>query len=277
MGGLAELGVPAGSPMVEVDGVALAVSRRGRGHPVVCLHATGHGGRDFEAFVDAMSARFEVIVVDWPGQGRSGPDREPASAARYADLLGPLLRTLGVTRPIIVGNSIGGAAAIIHASREEVAGLVLCDPGGLFEPDATVQRIVRVFISFFKAGARGAWWYRPLFALYYRQVLPSPAAAPQRRRMVALAHEIAPILVQSWTSFSQQDADIRELAAGLTAPVWFAWAKDDKVAQFSRSEPTIRAIKTATVTLFPGGHAPFLEQPRAFVEGFEAFVAANDL
>jgi 4,5:9,10-diseco-3-hydroxy-5,9,17-trioxoandrosta-1(10),2-diene-4-oate hydrolase len=277
MSSLAVLGVPEGSPVVEVDGVRLAVSRQGHGPPVVCLHATGHGGRDFEAFAAAMKVRFEIIIVDWPGQGRSGPDREPASAARYADLLGGLLRALNIRRPIIVGNSIGGAAAIIHASREEVAALVLCDPGGLFEPTATVRRITSAFIGFFKAGARGAWWYRPLFALYYGQVLPSPAAAAQRRRMVVAAYEIAPILVQSWTSFRGPDADIRDLALGLEPPIWFAWARNDKVAQFALSEPTIRAMKTASVTMFAGGHAPFLEQPQAFVDGFEGFLAANRL
>jgi hypothetical protein len=36
-------------------------------------------------------------------------------------------------------------------------------------------------------------------------------------------------------------------------------------------------MKTATLTLFAGGHAAFLEQPEAFVAGFEAFVASLDI
>lgn len=276
---VADLGVPAGYAVIEVDGVRLAVARQGSGPPVVCLHATGHGGRDFEAFAAALSDRFEIIRLDWPGQGRSGPDSIPASAARYADLLGLALTELGVTRPILLGNSIGGAAAIIHAARAEVAALVLCDPGGLVAVDATVRRFCRAFASFFRAGARGAWWYRAAFALYYRQVLPAPAAAAaaQRRRIVAAAYELAPILVQSWTSFGQPDADIRALAAGLEVPVWFAWAKGDKVIPLARCRPAIDAMKAASVTTFPGGHAAFLEQPAAFAEGFARFAAANRL
>ncbi len=269
--------MPQGSPLIEVDGVRIAVSRQGAGPPVVCLHATGHGGRDFEAFAQALSHRFEVIAVDWPGQGRSDPDHVPASAARYADLLGGLLKELGVGRPILLGNSIGGAAAIIHASREEVAALVLCDPGGLVAVDATVQRFCRAFAGFFRAGVRGAGWYRAAFALYYGQVLPSPAAAAQRRRMVAAAYDIAPILVQSWTSFARPEADIRALAAGLDCPVWFAWAKCDKVIPLRRCEPAIRAIRSATVTTYAGGHAAFLEQPAAFALGFTQFADLNRL
>jgi hypothetical protein len=31
-------------------------------------------------------------------------------------------------------------------------------------------------------------------------------------------------------------------------------------------------MRNATVTLFKGGHSPFLEQPALFVRGFEGFV-----
>ena len=38
--------------------------------------------------------------------------------------------------------------------------------------------------------------------------------------------------------------------------------------------PAVRAMKTATLTSFAGGHAAFLEQPETFVAGFEVFVAS---
>src|SRR5689334_17103552 len=97
-----ELGVPVGSPMIEAKGVRLAVAREGQGSAVVCLHAIGHGGGDFAVFADTVSDRFEVIRIDWPGQGRSDDDGEPASAARYADLLEIVLDRLGIKAPIII-------------------------------------------------------------------------------------------------------------------------------------------------------------------------------
>src|SRR5438105_2699741 len=101
-----DLGVPMGSPEITVDGVRLAVAREGQGQAVVCLHAIGHGGRDFDAFTAAVKDRFEVIRVDWPDQGRSGPDVKAPTAARYAELLAGVLTQLRVERPIIIGNSI---------------------------------------------------------------------------------------------------------------------------------------------------------------------------
>ncbi|HEY0436475.1 MAG TPA: alpha/beta hydrolase [Phenylobacterium sp.] len=268
-----ELGVPAGSPLIEVDGVRLAVAREGRGPVIVCLHAVGHGGGDFAALTAAMRDRFEVIRLDWPGQGRSQDDlAHPASAARYADLLEGLLQKLGVVRPVIVGNSIGAAAAILYAARRPVRGLVLCDSGGLVAVGATVRRFTRAFGAFFRAGARGAWWYPAAFALYYRMVLPAPAARGQRARVIASSREIAGVLEQAWLSFGREHADIRAVAAGLETPVWFAWARSDRVIPLSLCRPAIEAMRQATVSVFAGGHAPFLEQPAAFLAGFESFL-----
>ena len=270
------VGVPEGSARLAVDGVDLAVAREGRGPPVVCLHATGHGGGDFADLARRIGDRFEVIRIDWPGQGRSGTDRQPASAKRYAELLGGALAALGVAAPILVGNSIGGAAAMIHAARAPVTALVLCDPGGLVAVDATARRFCGLFAGLFAAGERGAWWYPLVFALYYRLVLPAPAAAAQRRRIVAGAVKTAGVMRQAWESFGRDDADIRALAAQLTAPVWFAWSKGDAVIPLARCRPAIAAMACAKITEFPGGHAAFLEAPEPFVAGFDAFLQTRN-
>ncbi|WP_304190511.1 alpha/beta fold hydrolase [Phenylobacterium aquaticum] len=268
------VGVPAGSMMIVVDGVSLAVAREGRGPAVVCLHAIGHGGGDFASLAQRIGDRFEVIRIDWPGHGRSGEDRTGPSPARYAQLLAGLLDQLSLARPILVGCSIGGAAAITFARDHAVAGLVLCDPGGLVEVDATVARFCGLFAAFFRAGERGAWWYGAAYGAYYRWlVLPARAARVQRRRIIAAGREMAGQLRRAWEGFGRPGADLRAVAAALDAPVWFAWARDDRVIPLSRCRPAIKAMKHAQVTVFPGGHAAFLEQPDAFAAGFRAFAA----
>jgi 4,5:9,10-diseco-3-hydroxy-5,9,17-trioxoandrosta-1(10),2-diene-4-oate hydrolase len=270
----AEIGVPAGSPEIEVDGVRLAVAREGHGIPVVCLSAIGHGGGDFDAFTAATKDRFEIIRIDWPGHGRSGPDSKPASATRYAELLAGALDKLSIVNPVLIGNSIGAAAAITYAGTHPVRALVACDPGGLVKAGFAARVFCGVFVRFFKAGVRRAWWYKPAFHLYYRfMVLPSPAAAPQRKRITRAATELAPLGRDAWESFRQKDADIRAVAQALDVPVWFAWAKQDRVIAISLCLPCIKAMKHASVTMFDGGHAAFLEQPEAFAREFLAFAA----
>ncbi len=266
-----EIGVPAGSAEILVDGVRLATVREGRGPAVVCLHAIGHGGRDFEAFTAAVKGRFEVIRIDWPGQGRSGPDPRPPTANRYAELLAGVLTQLQVERPIIVGNSIGGATAILYAHSHPVRALVLCDAGGLFEITPAVRRICRFFVRFFDAGARRAWWYKAAFATYYRIVLPSRAAVAQRKRIVNAAFEIAPLLRDAWREFAVPEADIRPIARQLQMPIWIAWAKSDRVIPLRYALPLIAELKRARLTRFSGGHAAFLERPKQFEREFLKF------
>lgn len=270
-------GVPTGMPDIEIDGVRLAVAREGVGPALVCLHAVGHGGGDFAALAERLRDRFDVIRIDWPGQGRSGPDHQPASPERYAALLDGVLTRIGAVRPVIIGNSIGGAATILYASRHPVAALVLCDTGGLVPVTTTVRRFCAAFAAFFAAGERGSWWFKPAFALYYRLVLRGRAATQQRRRIVASAYEIAPLLRQAWAGFGRPQADIRALAAALDIPIWIAWAKQDRVIPLARCRAAIKTLRQATVTTFSGGHAAFLEQPARFVEGFDRFLATAGL
>ena len=269
-----DIGVPKGSPAVAVDGVSLAYAREGRGQPVVCLHATGHGGRDFEAFAAALRAGFEVIRVDWPGQGRSAPDHKPVSAARYGELLVGVLDALRIEQPILLGNSIGGAAALHCAAKRPVKALVLCNTGGLIEVTPAIASVCNTMSRFFAAGARKAWWFGPAFRAYYSLlVLPSGSARDQRRRIIAAGYELAETLRDAWQSFGKPEADIRSLALTLDVPIWFAWATGDKLIQLKACQPTISKMKRAKLTKFGGGHAAFLERPAAFVRAFKKFAA----
>jgi len=270
----ADAGVPAVSDEILVDGVRLAVAREGSGPPVLCLHAIGHGGRDYESFSSLMRDRYEVIRLDWPGQGRSSEDQELATPARYAALLRGVVDALRLQPPIIIGCSIGGAAAIRYASENPVAGLVLANSGGLVWLTNNTRRACLLFSRIFAAGSRGAWWYKAVFAQFYRSVLPAPAARDQRQRIVKCAYETAPVLAQAWQGFADAEtSDHRALAVALDVPVLFAWAMQDRINSFADAEPTIRRMKRAQVVKFQGGHAAFLERPEQFAAAFDRFAS----
>jgi 4,5:9,10-diseco-3-hydroxy-5,9,17-trioxoandrosta-1(10),2-diene-4-oate hydrolase len=259
-----------------VEGVRLAFDDEGSGPALLCLHAVGHGARDFEALRLGLRGRARVIALDWPGHGRSGEDAEPPSAERYAALLRGLVEGLGLGELVLLGNSIGGAAALRFAAAcpERVRGLVLVDSGGLDRVDLAARLATRAMARFFGAGARGARWFPRAFALYYRLVLPGPAARAQRERIVASAREVAPLLAAAWRSFGEPSADLRERARALRCPVLVAWAEGDRVLRLARSLPAIRRIPDARLERFPGGHAPFLECPERFLPALERFLDA---
>lgn len=255
------------------DPPPLAVRRIGRGAPVVCLHAIGHDAEDFVSLAERFADRYEFFLVDWPGHGRSKADAGPVTAARYAELLQSALVTLGVKNPVIVGNSVGGGAALLYASRNPVRGLVLCNSAGLVEVTPMVSRICRLFEKFFAAGERRAFWFNWLYARYYGLVLPMPAASERRRAIIAQGEQLAPLLRQAWAGFGRPEADLRALAASLDVPVWVAWAARDKVIPLRACLPAIQRLKRYKLSRYDAGHVAFLEQPDKFAEDFEQWLA----
>jgi pimeloyl-ACP methyl ester carboxylesterase len=272
------LGVAEPRRVLLVDGVSVAVhdsDPEGTKPAIVCLHAIGQGGGDFGAFERSFSDRFRVITVDWPGHGASGPDAEPASARRYASVLLGVLDALGLERPILFGNSIGGAAALVLAENhpDRVRALVLCNPGGL-DPGGVIAGVfIDHLVSRFRRGVDGEARYRDWFARYYADILLGPEAAPRREAIVAAGYESAPRLVEAWTSFSRADADLRAGLPALRVPVFVGWAMRDGLVQWSRNRAAVATIPGATVARFErSGHAPFLEEPAAFAMAVAPFL-----
>ena len=261
---------------ITVLGSRIAVKRWGEGRPVLALHAAGHGGGDFALLAERIADPFEVIALDWPGQGRSPADDGNARAGRYADLALAACDELGLDRPLVIGNSIGGAAAIVAAAKapDRFAAMVLCNPGGLAPLDPAARFVIERMAGFFDAGARGAAWFPAAFAAYYRTcVLTGAPAAGHRRRIVAAGRELAPLLADAWRGFAQPDADLRALAPTVRIPVWLAWAKRDAFVSWTRSKAAALTFPAGRLTLFAASHAPFLEAPDAFAAQFLRFAS----
>jgi pimeloyl-ACP methyl ester carboxylesterase len=263
---------------IDAGGTRLAAMRRGKGKPVLCLHAIGHGARDFEPFTNLVGDAFEIIALDWPGQGLSPADGKRPVAARYETLLKAAMDDLKLDRAILIGNSIGGAAALrlAAAAPERVAALVLCDTGGLVALTRLARFMILKNAAFFAAGERRAKWFARAFGFYYRWIV-LPRAPAQAERIIASGYEIAGILREAWEGFAETDADIRELAQHVKCPVLVAWTKSDRVIVWSLCAKAARRFPDVRIKFFRGGHAAFLEDTERFARTFRQFAKDKNL
>lgn len=264
---------------IDADGTRLAVMRRGKGKPVLCLHAIGHGARDFEPLGNLVGDTFEIIALDWPGQGLSPFDGKVPSAAHYETLLKPTMDALKLDRAILIGNSIGGAAALRLAANapERVAALVLCDTGGLVALTVFLRFVLRKKAAFFAAGERHAKWFAGAFRFYYRRIV-LPRGRAQGERIIASGPEIAGLLRQAWgIGFARPHADIRWLVPRVQCPVFVAWAKSDRVIVWSLCAKAARQFRDVRIEFFRGGHAAFLEDAERFARAFRQFAKDKNL
>jgi len=259
-----------------VLGVDLSVHDGGGDKPtLLCLHAIGHGGGDFAQVEAAFGADWRVITVDWPGHGHSGPDTEPVSAQRYAVLLDALISELKLEHVVLLGNSIGGAAAMRYAAAhpENVRALVLANPGGLDPGGLFAGLFIGNLVSHFEQGERNEARFEPWFRGYYADILVTESSRAQRERIVAAGYEHAPLLAQAWRSFAAPEANVGALIPTLTMPVLFTWAKRDALVSWDRNRAAVERFPHATVEFFDAGHAAFLEDPEAFRESLARFLA----
>lgn len=120
------------------------VAEIGSGPVLVMLHGGGPGASgvsNYRQNLAALSRRFRVLLPDQPGFGESyRPDQaqldERSITQLTVDALIEALDSLGVGTVHVLGNSLGGAAAIALAQQhpDRVERLVLMAPGGGWLP-----------------------------------------------------------------------------------------------------------------------------------------------
>lgn len=273
----AEVGAQEPRKTILLDGIPITYTDTGGPGPVlICLHAIGHGARDFQDLSRRLSPQYRVIAIDFPGQGNSGADSQPASGTRYTQLLTLFIDKLDLHSITLLGNSIGGAVSVRYASLhpERVTALVLCDSGALSPPpDEATKAYMEKYVQLFASGARGDPSYAAAFEQYYRTVLIEEPAHAERDRIVRSAYEIAPILVQAWKSFGRPEESLWAVVPQIRCPVLLAWAKDDAVIPLAFSAPNFVRFPDHQLEVFAGGHAAFLEDPDRFEAKLRTFLA----
>jgi pimeloyl-ACP methyl ester carboxylesterase len=114
--------------IITVDGLQVHAYVAGTGPDLILLHGASGNLRDFTfSLIPQLTSRYRVIALDRPGLGWSDPLAENnTSPAAQAAHLRRAADQLGVTTPIVLGHSYGGAVAMAWAlDHPDTAALVL--------------------------------------------------------------------------------------------------------------------------------------------------------
>jgi pimeloyl-ACP methyl ester carboxylesterase len=128
----AEKNAPPIGQFVDVDGARLHLVDFGpkdsNEPPVLLIHGASVNLRDMKlALGDELAKTRRVVVVDRPGRGYSTRPEDGWRLDRQAQLIRDAAKSLGVEKPIVVGQSFGGAVALSYAlnNPDDLSGLVL--------------------------------------------------------------------------------------------------------------------------------------------------------
>jgi pimeloyl-ACP methyl ester carboxylesterase len=255
--------------------------REGEGPPLVLLHGVGHHWQAWRPVIGLLGGEFDVIACDTPGFGRSAPllgSIEPTIPA-YVDAFEWFFAELGLERPHVAGNSMGGAIALELARRRAVRSATAFSPAGFWT--APERRFCQVSLgllgsvpSAIRPGLEALARTRPGRVALFSQTFGYPARMPAEEAVATLRDAWAsPALAGTLAAFDRYTFGAPEQLQ--STPVTIAWGVRDRLLPYRLQAPRARAaLPSATHVALGAGHVPFHDDPAACAEVIRATVAA---
>ncbi len=121
----------------------------GSGEPIVLLHGFTDTWRTWTPVLPALEAHHAVFAPTLPGHHGGPPfeDGMPMTIESSIDMLERQLDAEGIERAHIVGNSLGGWAALELGTRGRALSVVALCPGGGWYPGSREQRATARFFA----------------------------------------------------------------------------------------------------------------------------------
>jgi pimeloyl-ACP methyl ester carboxylesterase len=239
----------------------VAYERTGQGPPLVLLHPLGADRRVWDPIVQRLRDERELIAMDLPGFGDSPSLAASPTARALAEAVADQIRALGIDRPHVAGNSLGGWVALelgLSRTARTVTGI---SPAGLWPGPLVPKPVIA---------------HKVAHAL--RPAIGSLAASPPGRRLLlgnAVAHPgrvpaaDAAHLVRAYArapGFKAVNDLMRASVFGglerIRVPVTLVWPERDRVVDRPRWLPD----NIDNVVLADAGHIPMWDAPDALAE-----------
>jgi pimeloyl-ACP methyl ester carboxylesterase len=222
--------------------------------------------------VDALAERYEVVVFDNAGIGKTSPVRGRLTIDAMANQTGALIEALGLKRPLVLGWSMGTmiAQALVVLHPTQVSRLVLAAayPGtGSIKPSqAAIDALTsndgaKALADLFPADQASAAEAYSVAISSYPSTSPAPASVVTAQRSAI-------------TSWWQGTDKAGKQTDEITAPTLVADGTDDRLDTTANDHRVASFIKGAQLVLYPdAGHAFLFQDEATFASKIEKFAS----
>jgi pimeloyl-ACP methyl ester carboxylesterase len=249
-------------PTLDRDGVKIHYEVHGNGPPLILTHGYSSTSAMWREQIAPLSKHHRLILWDMRGHGQSEYPDDPkaySEALTVADIAA-LLDAAGAERAIVGGLSLGGymSLAFYRAHPERVRALLIIDTGPGFKKDEareawnkrafdTAERLDRDGLDVLKSGSR-------------------ERSTVEHRNAHGLALAARGML-------TQRDARVMELLPDIKVPSLIVVGADDTPFLAASDYMAAKIPGARKVVISNAGHAVNIDQPRAFVDAVEPFLA----
>jgi pimeloyl-ACP methyl ester carboxylesterase len=228
----------------------------------------GHRRQAWQPVLDLLTPHRTVIMVDLPGHGDSPPLRtEGRKAIRViADEIVAFFDALGLDRPHVAGNSLGGALALAAGARGRATTVTGLSPAGFWANRWQYGYARAAFRFAQRAGAAA----RPLVLALARMPLTcgvTQAAFVARPSHITPEHAVADTLAflraRDAVDAILADRETFDQAVPASVPVTIGWGAKDRLLRPSQARIAMQRLPHARLVPLPGcGHVPMTDDPR---------------
>jgi pimeloyl-ACP methyl ester carboxylesterase len=246
----------------------LSYARRGSGEPLVLIHGIGHRWQAWEPVLDRLAEHHDVIAIDIPGFGKSAP-LKLAPGQRHTigvamERISEFFPGLGIERPHVAGNSLGGALALELARHGLAASATAFSPAGFWNSRWEVAwgvwnlSLTRAATFAPKPVLRYVADHDAARALAFGMVFGKPRELDPAR---ALGDTLAMREGRSFRPIAKEARRYR-YAGESDLPTTVAWGTKDRILLRRQFAQAKRVLPKARFEDLPGcGHVPMNDDP----------------
>jgi pimeloyl-ACP methyl ester carboxylesterase len=260
--------------------VALNHHRQGSGPPLVLIHGIGSRWQVWEPVLERVAAERDVVAIDLPGFGAS-PMPPPGTRAGMESLTRLVIEffgELGLERPHVAGNSLGGWISLDLARQGAVRSATALSPAGFHNRVEGAFQRASLWLA-----ARGAHLLAPRSTRLagspaWRKVLfGQMAARPENIPQADVGPTLQALASAPWFDETLTALVDQRFTGGeqIAVPVTIAWGERDRLLLPRQAPRAARRVPRARmVTEWGCGHVPTYDDPdqiaRILLEGSAA-------
>ena len=239
----------------------IRIFEAGDGPPLVFLHGAG-GLAEENPFLAALARRWHVFAPLLPGYGDSeGGDTLPDMLAITLHSF-DVIEALGLTRPYLVGHSMGGmiAAEMAAVATNDVERLGLIAPAGLWLDDHPIPDLFATLPHELPE----LLFHDPVLA--ERLMAPDVDLDNPKLLETFMIRNAQQLTMASKLLFPVPDRGLAERLYRIRARTVIVWGEDDRMIPPAYSEAFHRGVAGSELVTVPAaGHMVIIEKTEAVV------------
>lgn len=250
---------------ITLGDVQIELTRRGKGKPLLLLPSEESLEPD-APFVDELAKKFEVIIPQAPGYGRSNRPDWITNMDDISYIYLDLIEKLDLKKLTVMGFSLGGWIAAEMATKDDsrIAKLVLVDAYGIKVGGPYDRDIADIWLEHPKKVMERKW--------FDVEKGKRDFPAMPEEKLAIIARNIETTARLCWEPY-MHNPRLKLRLHRIQVPSLVVWGKNDGIVTTDYGKAYSKLIKGAKfAAIAKAGHYPHLEQPAAFMTAISSFI-----